>query len=66
MLMPIKEWQVEICSVVWAVLVQWELLISIVLILIQLKIGLLEQEHTTIHLIYHQLHLKLCKKIRYM
>ena len=43
-------------------MVQWDLLVSTVLILIQLKIGLLEQEHTTIHFLHHQLHLKLRKK----
>ena len=43
-------------------MVQWELLISTVLILIQLKIGLLEQELTNTHFLHHQLHLKLRKK----
>ena len=43
-------------------MVQSDLLVSTVLILIQLKIGLLEQEHTNIHFLHHQLHLKLRKK----
>ena len=43
-------------------MVQWELLTSTVLILIQLKNGLLEQELTNTHFLHHQLHLKLRKK----